>query len=238
MTNLDSILKRRDITLLTKVHLVKAVVFPVVMYRCESWTIKKDEHWRIDAFEVWCWRRLFKVLWTARRFNQSILKEISPEYSLERLMVKLNLQYFGHLMGRTDLLERPWCWERLKVGGEGNNRGWDGWMASLTRWTWVWKTLLVGDEEGSLAFYSPWGHKESDITEQLNWPAVNQYHIWWRCWFPTINLEIPQARQSLKRQRQLLRPSIVYSLIQASFPTWDDKKYNKGLVLRTRTLQY
>ena len=153
-------------------------------------------------------------------------------------MVKLNLQYFGHLMGRTDLLERPWCWERLKVGGEGNNRGWDGWMASLTRWTWVWKTLLVGDEEGSLAFYSPWGHKESDITEQLNWPAVNQYHIWWRCWFPTINLEIPQARQSLKRQRQLLRPSIVYSLIQASFPTWDDKKYNKGLVLRTRTLQY
>ena len=101
MTNLDSILKSRDITLLTKVCIVKAVVFPVVMYGCERWTIKKVEHWRIDAFELWCWRRLLRVPWTARRSNQSILKEISPEYSLEGLMLKLKLQYFGHLMQKT-----------------------------------------------------------------------------------------------------------------------------------------
>ena len=106
MTNLDSILKSRDITLLTKVHLVKAMVFPIVMYGCESWTIKKAEHQRIDAFELWCWRRLLRVPWTARRFNQSILKEISSEYSLEGLMLKLKFQYFGHLMGRTDSLEK------------------------------------------------------------------------------------------------------------------------------------
>ena len=107
MTNLDSILKSRDITLPTKVHLVKAMVFPVIMYGCESWTIKKAEHRRIDAFELWCWRRLLRVLWTARRSNQAILEEISPEYSLEGLMLKLKLQYFGHLMRRTDSTKRP-----------------------------------------------------------------------------------------------------------------------------------
>ena len=107
MTNLDSILKSRDITLPTKVHLVKAVVFPVVIYGCESWTIKKAEHQRIDRFKLWCWRRLLRVLWTSRRCKQSILKEISPKYSLEGLMLKLKLQYFGHLMKRTDSLERP-----------------------------------------------------------------------------------------------------------------------------------
>ena len=106
MTNLDSILKSRDIALPTKVCLVKAVVFPVVVYRCENWTIVKNEHQRIDAFELWCWRRLLSVPWTARRSSQSILKEISPEYSLEGLMLKLKLQYFGHLMRRTDSLER------------------------------------------------------------------------------------------------------------------------------------
>ena len=106
MTNLDSILKSKDITLPTKVHLVKAVVFPVVMYGCESWTVKKAERGRIDAFELWCWRRLLRVLWTARRSNQSILKEISPERSLEGLMLKLKLQYFGHLMQRVDSLEK------------------------------------------------------------------------------------------------------------------------------------
>ena len=105
MSNLDSILKSRDITLSTKVCLVKAMVFPVVMYDCESWTTKKAEHRRIDAFELWCWRRLFRVPWTARRSNQSILKEISPEYSLKGLMLKLKLQYFGHLMQRTDSLD-------------------------------------------------------------------------------------------------------------------------------------
>ena len=106
MTNLDSILKSRDVTLPTKVHLVKAMAFPVVMYGCESWTIKKAEHRRIDAFELWCWRRLLRVPWTARRSNQSILKEISPEWSLEGLMLKLKLQYFGHLMQRADSLEK------------------------------------------------------------------------------------------------------------------------------------
>ena len=113
MTNLDSILKNRDITLATKVHLVKAMVFPVIIYGCESWTIKKAERRRIDAFELWCWRRLLRVPWTARRSNQSILKEMSPEYSLEGLMLKLKLQYFGHLMQRTDLLEKTLtCWKR------------------------------------------------------------------------------------------------------------------------------
>ena len=139
MTNVDSILKSWDITLPTKVHLVKTMVFPVVMYRCGSWTIKKAEHWRINAFELWCWRRLLRVPWTSRRSNQSILKEISSEYSLEGLMLKLKLQYFAIWCEELTHLKRPWCWERLKVvGGEGNNRGWDSWMASLTRWTWVW----------------------------------------------------------------------------------------------------
>ena len=120
MTNLDSILKSRDITLPTKVHLVKAMVFPVVMYGCESWTIKKAEHRRIDAFELWCWRRLLRVPWTAMRSNQSILKEISPEYSLEGLMLKLKLQYFGHLMQRTDSLEKTLMMGMIK---EGDDRG-------------------------------------------------------------------------------------------------------------------
>ena len=130
-------IKSRDITLPTKVHLVKAIVFPVIMYGCESWSIKKAECWIIDAFELWCWRRLLRVPWTARISNQSILNESSPD-SLEGLMLKLKLQYFGHLMQKLTHLKRPWCWEGLKVGGEGDNRGWDGWMASLTWWKWVW----------------------------------------------------------------------------------------------------
>src|SRR5574340_1062794 len=123
MTNLDSILKSRDITLPTKVHLVKAMVFPVVMYGCESWTIKKAEYRRIDAFELWCWRRLLRVPWTARRSNQSILKEISPEYSWEGLILKLKLQYFGHLMCRTDSLEKPLMLGKVEGGGERDDRG-------------------------------------------------------------------------------------------------------------------
>ena len=108
------------------------------MYGCESWTVKKAEHGRIDAFELCCWRRLLRVPWTAKRCNQSILKEISPEYSLEGLMMMPKLQYFGHLIRRTDSLKRPWCWERLRAGGEGDNREWDGWIASLIQCTWVW----------------------------------------------------------------------------------------------------
>ena len=134
----DSILKSRDITLPIKVCLVRAVVFPVVMYGCDNWTVKKAERQRIDAFELWCWRRLLRVPWTARRSNQSILKEISPECSLEGLMLKLKLQYFGHLMWRADSLEKTLCWERLRAGGEGDKGGWDGSTASPTRWTQVW----------------------------------------------------------------------------------------------------
>ena len=136
MTNLDSILKSRDITLPTKAHLVKAMVFPVVMYRCESWTIKKAERRRIDAFELWRWRRLLRVPWTTRRSNQSILKEISPEYSLEGLILKLKLQYFGHLMQRANSLEKTLMLGKI----EGRRRrGWQRmrWMASPTQWTWV-----------------------------------------------------------------------------------------------------
>ena len=105
---------------------------------CESWTIKKAEHQRFDAFELWCWRRLSTVPWTARRSNQPILKEISPEYSLEGLMLQLKLQCFGHQMEELTYWKRPWCWERLKVGGDGDDRRWDGWMALLAQWTWVW----------------------------------------------------------------------------------------------------
>ena len=138
MTNLDSIFKSRDITLSTKVRLVKAMVFPVVMCGCESWTVKKAECQRTDAFELWCWRRFLRVPWTARRSNQSILKEISPGCSLEGLMLRLKLQYFGHLMWRADSFEKTLMLERLRAGEEGDNRGWDGWMASPTQWTWVW----------------------------------------------------------------------------------------------------
>ena len=123
MINLERVLKSRDIALLTKVHIVKAMIFPVDMYGCESWTIKKADHRRIDAFELWCWRRLLRVPWFSRRSNQSILKEINPEYSLERLMLKLKIQYFGHLMRRSDSLEKTLMVELLKAGGEGDDRG-------------------------------------------------------------------------------------------------------------------
>ena len=132
MTNLDSILKSRDITLPTKVHLVKAMVFPVAMYGCESWTIKRAECWRIGAFELWCWRRLFRVPWTARRSNQSILKEISPGCSLEGMMLKQNSSTLATSCEELTHWKWPWCWEELEAGGEGDDRGWDGWMASPT----------------------------------------------------------------------------------------------------------
>ena len=148
------------------------MVFPGVMYECESWTIKKAEHWRIDAFELWYWRRFSRVHWSTRRSNQSVLKEISPE-SLEGLMLKLKLQYFGDLMQRADSFEKPWCWERLRAG-EGDDRGWDGWMASPTQWTCVWVNSRSWWWQGGLACCGLWGHKESDTTEQLNW------HWFWR----------------------------------------------------------
>ena len=134
MTNLDSLLKSRDITLPTKVCLVKAMVFPVVMYGCKSWTIKEAESRRIDAFELWCWRRLLRVPWTVRRSNQSNLKEISAEYSLERLMLKLKLQYFGYLMWRADSFEKTLMLGKIEGRRRRDGRGWGGWMASPTQW--------------------------------------------------------------------------------------------------------
>ena len=167
MTNLDSILKSRDISLPTKAHLVKAMIFPLVMYGCESWTIKKAEHWGIDASELWCWKRLLRVPRTARRSNQSILKEIRPGCSLEGLMLKLKLQYFGHLMRRVDSLEKT-----LMVGGiEDRKRRWwqrMRWHQWLNGREFEW-TLGVGDRQGGLVCCDSGGHKESDMTERLNW---------------------------------------------------------------------
>ena len=137
MTNLDSMLKSRDITLSTKVHLAKAMVFPVVMYGCESWTIKKAECWRIDAFKLWCWRRLLRGPWIARRSNQSFLKEISPGVHWKDWCWSLNSNTLATWCKEWTHWKRPWCWERLRAGGEGDGRGWDGWMASPTQWTWA-----------------------------------------------------------------------------------------------------
>ena len=173
MTNLDSIFKSRDITLPTKVHLVKAMVFPAVMYGCESWTVKKAESQRIDAFELWCWRRLLRVLWTARRSNQSILKEICPGCSLEGLMLKLKLQYFGHLMRRVDSLEKTLMLgetgDRKKGTTEDEMAGWHHWLDGCES-EWI---PGVGDGQGGLACCDSWGRKESDTTEQLNWTELN-----------------------------------------------------------------
>ena len=138
MTKLDSILKSRDITLPTKFCLVKAMVFPVVMHGCESWTVKKAEHRRIDAFELWCWRRLWRVPWTARRSNQSILRRSVLSVLWKDWCWSWNSNTLATWCEELILWKRPWCWKRLKAGGEGDNRGWDGWMASPAWWTWVW----------------------------------------------------------------------------------------------------
>ena len=159
MTNLENILKSRDITLSTKVHLVKAMVFPVVMYGCESWTIKKAKYQRIGAFELWCWRRLLKVPWTAKRSNQSILKEISPGCLLEGLILKLKLQYFGHLMQRADPFEKTLMLRKIEGG---RRRGWQDEMVGWYHWLYgheFEQALGVGDGQGSLACCSPWDCK-------------------------------------------------------------------------------
>ena len=192
MTKLDSILKSIDITLLTKVHIVNAMVFPVVTYGCESWTIKKAEHQRIDAFELWCWRRLLRVLWTARRSDQSVLKEINPEYSLKGLMLKL--QYFGHLTH----WKRPWCWERLKAGGEGDDRGWDVWMASLTQWTWVWANcrrqwrtgqpgVLPSTRLQSYTWHSDWITTKVKCSHKVKWKSLSRVRLFATPWTRPLN---------------------------------------------------
>ena len=178
MTNLDSILKSRDITLPTKVHLVKAMVFPGVMYGCESWMVRKAECRKVDGFELWCWRRLLRVRWTARRSNQSILKEISPECSLEGLMLKLKLQYFGHLMWRVDSLEKTLMLGGLGAGGEGDDRGWDVWMASPTRWAWVLissRSLWWIGRPGVMQFMGLQRVRHDWATE-LNWTEQSHSH--------------------------------------------------------------
>ena len=174
MTNLDNILKSRDITLLTKVHLVKAMIFLVVMYGCESWTIKKAECQRIDAFELWYWRRILSVPWTARRSNQSIPKEISPKYSLEGLMLKLKLHpIFWPPDGKNWLI-----WKDPDAGKDKRREETGttedetvGWHHRLDRHEFEW-ALGVGDGQGGLACCSPWGCKELDTTEQLNWTEI------------------------------------------------------------------
>ena len=174
MTNLESIFKGGDITMPRKVHLVKAMVFPVVRYGCESWTLKKDECQRIDAFELWCWRRLLRVPWTAMRSSQSILKEISPGCSSEGLMLNLKLQYFVHLMQRVDSLEKTLTLGGLGSGGEGVDRRWDGWMASPTRWTWVWvnsRSWWRTQRPGVLQFMAS-QIVEHDWTTELNWTEM------------------------------------------------------------------
>ena len=168
MTNLNSILESRDSTLPTKICLVKAMVFPVVMYACEGWTIKKAEGQRIDAFELWYWRRPLRIPWTARISNQSILKEISPEYSLEELMLKLKLQYFGHLMQRTDSLEKTLMLGKIE---DRRRRGQQRmkWLKGITdSMVMSLSKLWELDGQGGLACCSPWGRRELDTTEPLN----------------------------------------------------------------------
>ena len=167
MTNLDSILKSRDITLPTKVRLVKAMVFPVVTYGYESWTIKKAEHQRLDAFELWCWRSLLRAPWSPRRSNQSVLKEINLNTHWKDWCWSWSSNTLATWREELTHLKRPWCWGRLKAG-EGDDRGQDGCMTSWTQWPWVWASSENSEEQGNSVCCSLWGCKELKPTERLN----------------------------------------------------------------------
>ena len=173
----------RDVTLPTKVHLVKAMVFPVVMYGCEGWTIKKAEGQIIDAFQLWCWGRLLRVPWNARRSNQPILKEISPRVHWKDWCWSWNSNTVATWCEELTHLKRPWCWERLKAGGEGDDRGWDGWMASLTQWTWVWVDSR-----------SWWWTGRSDLLQSMRSQRVRHD------WVTELNWTEYQSRGAWKRQ--------------------------------------
>ena len=176
MTNLDSILKSRDIILSTKVCLVKAMVFPVVMHGCESWTIKKAEHWRIDAFELWCWRRLLRVPWTARRSNQYSLRKSVLNIHRKDWCWSWNSSTLATWCKELTHLKRPWCWERLMAGGEGDERGWDGWIASPIQWTWVWVDSEIcwwTGRPGVLRFMGSQRVRHDWVIE-LNWTEFSQ----------------------------------------------------------------
>ena len=169
MTNLESILRSRDITWLTNVPLVKAMVFPVVMYGCESWTIKKAERWKIAAFELWCWRRLLRVAWTTRRLSQLILRKSVLNIDWKDWCWSWNPNTLAIWCEELTHWKRPWCCERLRAGGEGDDRRWDGWMVSSTQWTWIWVDSGSWWWKGRPDMLWFMGCKESDMTEQLNW---------------------------------------------------------------------
>ena len=172
MTNLDSIFKSRDITLPTKVHLLKAMVFPVFMYGCESWTVKKAEHRRIDAFELWCWRGLLRV----RQETPPVHPKRDQSWVfIRRTDVEAETNTLATSCEELTHWKRPWCWEGLGAGGEGDDRGWDGWMASPTRWTLVWVNSGSWWWTGRPGICDSWGSRESDMTERLNWTELNLY---------------------------------------------------------------
>ena len=233
MTNLDSIFKSRDITLPKKVHLVKAMVFSVVMYGCESWTIKKAECWRINAFELWCCRRLLRVPWAARRSTQSILKEISLEYSLEGLMLKWNSNTLATSCEELSHLKRLWCWERLKAGGEGDDRGWDGWMASPTQWIWVWVSSgswWWTGRPGALQFMevaksrtrlSDWTEHHQDHPSNPNFLKVYHHYLFNPIWKSKIreeSLYIQPCSNSVLRNLEKMCTIHLLSLTAAHMP--------------------
>ena len=208
MTNLGSILKNRDITLPTKVHLVKAMVFPGVMYGFESWTVKKAERWRIDAFELWCWRRLLRVPWTARRSNQSILKEISLDVHWKDWCWSWNSSTLATSCEELTHWKRPWCWEGLGAGGEGDDRGWDSWMASPTRWTWVWvnsRSWWWTGRPGVLRFMGLQTVRHDWATE-LNWTELKwtkkiwlefSAALWGHMWLAALSLKLGQLERQV-----------------------------------------